>query len=412
MIRRSVPEESADDDRLPHRDGRRALAGRGRGGGPRPAPARSDLPPPVPPGLHVSRRNRPHSLPARPGNHAPVRLAVPAGAPRQHARLRHHQPPAAQPRGRHGRGPRRPGRGPARTRHGPGPRHRAQPHGHRQRQPLVVRRAGERPRVALRRLLRHRLAVVAAAGAAQPPARAGPRRAVRQGAGGAAAPPGVRGRRFYDPVFRPSLSRRALHLRHGPRPTPRRAEGRPRRGRPAGPGIPQHPQRRQPPARPHGNRPGETGGAAAREGGRQAAARGPRRRERQGPRIHRAERGPVQRQAGRRGQLRPAGQAARRPGLPPVVLARGVRRDQLPPLFRHQRTGGAEHGAAGGLRGHARPHFPPAPRGQDRRPAHRPPRRAVRPQAVPGTAAAPLRPGAREADLRAPPHPRPLSPEG
>ena len=40
----------------------------------------------------------------------------------------------------------------------------------------------------------------------------------------------------------------------------------------------------------------------------------------QGPRVHRTERGPVQRQGGRPVELRPAGQAARRPGLPAVVL--------------------------------------------------------------------------------------------
>ena len=45
------------------------------------------------------------------------------------------------------------------ARHGPDPRRRAQPHGHRRRQQrLVDGRAGERPQLALRRLLRHRLA--------------------------------------------------------------------------------------------------------------------------------------------------------------------------------------------------------------------------------------------------------------
>ena len=50
-------------------------------------------------------------------------------------------------------------RRPARARHGADPRRRAQPHGHRRRrQRLVDGRAGERPRLPLRPLLRHRLA--------------------------------------------------------------------------------------------------------------------------------------------------------------------------------------------------------------------------------------------------------------
>ena len=137
---------------------------------PRSPPARGHLPPAVPQGFHVPRRPGHRPVPARPGRHALVRLALFASPARQQTRLRHNEPPASQPRDRHRRGLRGAGRGPARTRPGPNPRHRTQPHGrHRQRQPVVERRAGERPRVALCRLLRHRLAVVAAAGAARPP---------------------------------------------------------------------------------------------------------------------------------------------------------------------------------------------------------------------------------------------------
>ena len=53
----------------------------------------------------------------------------------------------------------------------------------------------------------------------------------------------------------------------------------------------------------------------------------------------------VQRPAGRPAQLRPAGRPAGAPVLPPVLLAGGPRRDQLPPVLRHQRPGRPEHGA-------------------------------------------------------------------
>ena len=58
-------------------------------------------------------------------------------------------------------------------------------------------------------LFRHRLALVAAAGVARPTPRTDPRRPLRQGARIAANPPGVCRRRFYDPLFRPSFTRRS-----------------------------------------------------------------------------------------------------------------------------------------------------------------------------------------------------------
>ena len=260
----------------------RALAGRGRAAGRRPPPPGSHLPPSVPQGLHLPRRRTP-SCPTSATWASAISTPRPICRPAPAASTATTSPTTtSQPRDRHRRRLRGAGRGPARTRHGPDPRHGAQPHGHRQRQPLVERRAGKRPRVALRRLLRHRLAVVAAAGAARPPPGADPRRSLRQGARIAAGPPRLRERRLYDPLFRPSLSRRALHLRHGPRPTPRRTEGRPRRGRPAGPGVPQHPQRRRPPAGPHRKptRPSSPSGSARRKSSNAASPPLPRRASR------------------------------------------------------------------------------------------------------------------------------------
>ena len=208
-----LPVRSHHDDRPSPRSAEHLLAEVARAGR-RPAPAGSDLPPAVPQGLHLPRRRR-RSCPTS------ATWASATSTPRPTCKARpgskhgyditNHQP--LNPEIGTRRGLRGAGRRPARARPGPDPRHRAQPHGHRrQREPLVERRAGERPRVALRRLLRHRLAVVAAAGAAQPRPAADPRRPLRQGAGIGAAPPGLRGRRLHDPLFRPSLSRRARAL--------------------------------------------------------------------------------------------------------------------------------------------------------------------------------------------------------
>ena len=83
-----------------------------------------------------------------------------------------------------------------------------------------------------------------------------------------------------------------------------------------------------------------------------------------------------QRPARRSRQLRPAARAARAPGLPARLLADRGRRDQLPPVLRHQRAGRAADGRAGGVRGDA-PAAPPADRvGPDHRAAHRSPGRA------------------------------------
>ena len=128
------------------------------------AAARIDLPPAVPRRLHLQRRAGRRALPARPGDHPLLRLALPQGA----------GPAAAHGYDivDHGGSTPRSARGRLRcllaalhaSRHGPGSRHGAQPHGRRhQRERLVERRAGERPGLPLRRLLRHRLAGLAPA---------------------------------------------------------------------------------------------------------------------------------------------------------------------------------------------------------------------------------------------------------
>ena len=81
------------------------------------------------------------------------------------------------------------------ARHGAARRLRAQPHGHRPAQPLVDRRARERPVVALRALLRRRLEP-GQAGAGAQGAGAGARRSVRRGARARRAQAGARGRRL------------------------------------------------------------------------------------------------------------------------------------------------------------------------------------------------------------------------
>ena len=83
---------------------------------------------------------------------------------------------------------------------------------------------------------------------------------------------------------------------------------------------------------------------------------------------------------GRPAQLRRAGGAAGRPGLPPQLLARRRRGDQLPPLLRHQRPGRRSGSrSAQVLGGGPRPRLRAAARGQGDGAAHRPRRRSAGP---------------------------------
>ena len=125
--------------------------------------------------------------------------------------------------------------------------------------------------------------------------------------------------------------------------------------------------------------------------------------------LHRAERGALQRPAGRPAELRPPGRPAGAPVLPPGLLAGGPRRDQLPTVLRHQRPGRPQHGARGRLRSRPRPGPPAAGGGEAGRPAHRPPRRPLRSGHVLPAAPGALRPGLRPQGLRGRPRrcPRP-----
>ncbi len=71
--------------------------GRGRA----PAAARVDLPLAVSRRIHVPRCAGDRALPARPGHHPLLRIALSEGPARQHARLRHHRSRCAQPGNRH-----------------------------------------------------------------------------------------------------------------------------------------------------------------------------------------------------------------------------------------------------------------------------------------------------------------------
>ena len=134
--------------------------------------------------------------------------------------------------------------------------------------------------------------------------------------------------------------------------------------------------------------------AAARAGGRRTA-RG-RSRGAAGTaasaarRLSGGERGAVRRPGG--GPFAGADRGpARRAGLAAHVLARRVRRDQLPPLLRRQRAGRAAHGGARGVRGDARARARPGRGRPHRRPAHRPSRRPARSGAIFRPAAGGLR---------------------
>ena len=95
------------------------------------------------------------------------------------------------------------------------------------------------------------------------------------------------------------------------------------------------------------------------------------------PRTHQAA-VRVQRHAGRCRIASTAARAARGAGLPAVVLANRVARDQLPPLLRHQHSGRAARGRRRCVRGDSPAARAADPRAACHRRANRPSRRAVR----------------------------------
>ena len=225
--------------------------------------------------------------------------------------------------------------------HDDGPR--AQPHGRaRRRQRVVAGPARERAGVRVRRFLRHRLAPAGRASRRQRAA-ADPGRPLRHRA--RRGPPRARIRVFPGRVRRalrgaPAAARSARVSAH-PRPRAAR-DGRRGPGR-RGPGAAAGGDRRglREPAAARGPAPRGDRGAQAAQGNREGAPRVPgalraRRRPRHRPRAGHAQRAPR-----RPRELRRAARAARGAAVPPGLLARGLRRDQLPALLRHQRARGA-----------------------------------------------------------------------
>ncbi len=102
-------------------------------------------------------------------------------------------------------------------------------------------------------------------------------------------------------------------------------------------------------------------GPGARAGGHPAPPRDAVRGE---PRLRDRHRRGARRHLAR---PRSPGGVPQRAALPPQLLARGHRGDQLPPLLRHQRARGCSHGGAGRLRGGPRAR----PRHDPRRAGHR-----------------------------------------
>ncbi len=155
------------------------------------------------------------------------------------------------------------------------------------------------------------------------------------------------------------------------RPAPQPSARSPRRPRDR-----EHRHRHDSPADPLGHRARQGARAHARERDRQAAARCAGLRQRRRARRSGAQPGGDQRREGQPAQLRPAGSAARRSGVPPELLGRRRRGDQLPPLLRHQRSRRHTRRAAQRAGRRSRQGVPAAARRQGDRPARRPRRRS------------------------------------
>ena len=245
----------------------------------------------------------------------------------------------------------------ARTRDGPDSRLRPEPHGHRSAdQPLVARRARERAVLAVRPLLRHRLGA-GEAGAA------GARCCCRSSATSTASSSSAascswcsrtapctsttstttcrstRARRCASTSTSWPASTGTLGEEHaGPARVPEHHDLAPqparRSTRPTRRGSPSDSARRRWPA---SGWPGSSPQSAADPASTSSA-----------PSTF------FNGTPGQPARLRPAARPARAAGLPALRLAVGVARDQLPPLLRHQRAGGAPHGGPRGLRRDAR----------------------------------------------------------
>ena len=207
------------------------------------------------------------ALPGRTGHQPPLRLALPEGPLGQPARLRHRRlrrnsnPELGSDERLSGDGRRL-----ARPRHGPDPGHRAQPHERDpRREPLVERRAGERPRLAARRLLRHRLAARQGGTAEQDPP-AHPGRPVRAGPGIGRTEAGVPRGGVLPALLPVAPAPRPADLPGDPDAPAGRAEGNPAGGLRGPARIGEHRHRAGAPARAHAkpSRPASPNGSARR----------------------------------------------------------------------------------------------------------------------------------------------------
>ena len=170
------------------------------------------------------------------GHQRRVSVADPRRRAEQHAWLRHQQSLGAESGTGIARGSARAGRGAGRARDGARHGLRAQSHGQRSaHERVVVGRARERAGVALRALLRHRLAA-GEAGASRQSAAADPRRSIRCGTGARRAAAAFSGWRAGSHVFRsrpahqsaPGTARSRARHRSAHRNARRRQRGSPR----------------------------------------------------------------------------------------------------------------------------------------------------------------------------------------
>ena len=284
-------------------------------------------------------------LPRSPRHFALLCVELLQGGPGQHARLRRRRSDAAES------GDRRRDSydrwiGTLRAhRHGPHPRPGAEPHGHRAvGEPVVAGRARERPELAVRAVLRHRLAS-AEARARRQGAAPDSRRSVRRGARAAGDHARVRDgafrARYYDTVLpiAPDTYDRIL-------------------GIDADALLAEH--RREPTTASSSTASSPPSGTCPARDAQTPELRAERDREKEvvkrrlaalttaspaRARAHSSARSRALNGDGRQAaQLRPPRRAAERAVVSARALARRLRGDQLPPVLRHQRARGAADG--------------------------------------------------------------------
>jgi hypothetical protein len=243
----------------------------------------------------------------------------------------------------------------------------------------VAGRAGVRERLPVRGLLRHRLGAGQGGAGRKAPGSA-PGGLLRAGAGARRAPAPLRsrGREPERLVPRAPFSDRSPPLRARSGTSPER-EAKERGGGGPGGGRAPAPRTHVSRARPTG-RLGTAPGRRPREGrGREARPGVARRGRARGCGFGRGRGPQAQRRARRPAQLSGAAPPVGGAALPARLLARGRRRDQLPPVLRHQRARRTADGTRGRLRAHAPARVRVDREGPAARSANRSRRRPVRP---------------------------------